>query len=108
MELAGRYSRTKQVLNRQQALLQCHQTDNGSKDPKLGTPLTLRLMFIIHQAVVTTLLAPTIKKSPLPGCTKGSAHNPGSAQREGRPVDIQPRLQRIGGIENKIYALQQL
>ena len=108
MELAGRYSRTKQVLNRQQALLQCHQTDNGSKDPKLGTTLILRLMLIIHQAVVTALLAAAIKKSPLPGCTKGSAHNPGSAQREGRPVDIQPRLQRIGGIENKIYALQQL
>ena len=108
MELAGRYSRTKQVLNRQQALLQCHQTDNRPEDPKLGTTLTLRLMFIIHQAVVTALLAPTIKKSPLPGCTKGSAHNPGSAQREGRPVDIQPRLQRIGGIENQIYALQQL
>ena len=108
MELAGRYFRTKQVLNRQQALLQCHQTDNGPEDPKLGTTLTLRLMFIIHQAVVTAPLAPTIKKSPLPGCTKGSAHNPRSAQREGRPIDIQPRLQRIGGVENKIYAVQQL
>ena len=108
MELAERYFCTKQVLNRQQALSQCHQTDNRPEDPKLGTTLTLRLMLIIHQAVVTALLAPTIKKSPLPGCTKGSAHNPGSAQREGGPVDIQPRLQRISGIENKIHPFQQL